>query len=119
MAEDALSKLNAAQEAFDKAATVVQSQQWSQPWSPGLVQTLVLSVMGFTLITLVLATVLLWKQSAPPQQILKIFGLLAIVCLSAVLLVAGYSNDQLTPIVGLFGAIAGYLLGKDVQADKT
>ena len=72
----------------------------------------------FTLITLVLASILLWKQGSNPQQILKIFGLLTIVGLSAVLLVAGYSNDQLTPIVGLFGAIAGYLLGKDGQAER-
>lgn len=35
--------------------------------------------------------------------------------MSSLLLVVGYSNDQLTPIVGLFGAIAGYLLGKDSQ----
>ena len=38
---------------------------------------------------------------------------------SALLLVVGYSNEQLTPIVGLFGAIAGYLLGKDVQLAST
>jgi hypothetical protein len=28
-------------------------------------------------------------------------------------MVVGYSNEQLTPIIGLFGAVAGYLLGKD------
>jgi pimeloyl-ACP methyl ester carboxylesterase len=28
------------------------------------------------------------------------------------------SNDQLTPIVGLFGAIAGYLLGRDSRQPK-
>lgn len=115
MAEDAISKLEAAQAAFDKAE--LPSPQWFQPWSPDIVQSLALSIMAFTLITLGLASVLLWKQGSPPQQILKIFGLLSIVGLSAVLLVAGYSNDQLTPIIGLFGAIAGYLLGKD--ADKT
>jgi len=41
-----------------------------------------------------------------------------IVGLSALLLVAGFSNDQLTPIVGLFGAIAGYLLGKESKPTK-
>ena len=117
MADDTLSKLTAAQDAVDKAILV--SQKGAQPWSPEIVQSLTLTIMGFTLITLVLASILLWKQGSNPQQILKIFGLLTIVGLSAVLLVAGYSNDQLTPIVGLFGAIAGYLLGKDGQADKT
>ena len=41
-----------------------------------------------------------------------------IVGLSALLLVAGFSNDQLTPIVGLFGAIAGYLPGKESKPTK-
>jgi len=43
---------------------------------------------------------------------LRAFGILSIICVSAVLLVVGYNNEQLTPSVGLFGAIAGYLLGK-------
>ncbi len=37
---------------------------------------------------------------------------------SALLLGMGYSNKQLTPNVRLFGAIAGYLLGKDAKTDK-
>ena len=42
-------------------------------------------------------------------------GVLAILAFSALLLVVGYSNEQLTPIIGLFGAIAGYLLGKETK----
>ena len=117
MADDTLSKLKAAQDAVDQGGLV--SQRGVQPWSPEIVQSLTLTIIGFTLVTLALATILLWRQRSPAQQILKIFGLLTIVGLSAVLLVAGYSNDQLTPIVGLFGAIAGYLLGKDAPVDKT
>ncbi|MCI0557733.1 MAG: hypothetical protein MN733_04505, partial [Nitrososphaera sp.] len=61
---------------------------------------------------------LLWRQGSPPQQVLKIFGILSIIGVSALLLIVGYGNEQLTPIVGLFGAIAGYLLGKDSNSPK-
>ncbi|MCI0557732.1 MAG: hypothetical protein MN733_04500, partial [Nitrososphaera sp.] len=61
---------------------------------------------------------LLWRQGSPPQQVLKIFGILSIIGVSALLLIVGYGNEQLTPIVGLFGAIAGYLLGKDSNSAK-
>jgi hypothetical protein len=64
---------------------------------------------------MIMAMLLLWRSRAQPHQVLRVFGILTIVALSALLLVVGYSNEQLTPIIGLFGAIAGYLLGKDSQ----
>lgn len=85
-------------------------------WSPQLVQTLTLAVLSFGVVVLALMTFLLYRNRESGMQILRCFGVVLIVCLSAVLLVVGYSNEQLTPIVGLFGAIAGYLLGKDSGA---
>jgi hypothetical protein len=82
-------------------------------WTPELVQKLTLAVLAFGGLVLVLMTVLLYRRRESGAQILRCFGVVLIVCLSAILLVVGYSNEQLTPIVGLFGAIAGYLLGKD------
>ena len=84
-----------------------------QPWSESSVRYLSHSILIFTFLTLLLASLLLWRKGSPPQQVVKVFGLLVILGLSSLLLVVGYSNEQLTPIVGLFGAIAGYLLGKD------
>jgi hypothetical protein len=59
----------------------------------------------------------MWRSKAQPHHILRAFGILSIVALSALLMVVGYSNEQLTPIVGLFGAVAGYLLGKEASRD--
>ena len=115
---ESMAALDAAQAAFDKASDISTSSEWIQPWTPQLVQYLSLSVLAFSLIALVLATLLLWRAGSPPQLILKVFGILSIIGFSALLLVAGYSHDQLTPIVGLFGAIAGYLLGKESDSDK-
>ena len=113
--DNALSALESAQAAFDKAATAATSTgtAFSQPWSPEIIKFLTFAVLGFTCLALALCTILLWRMKAPAQQILKVFGVLTILGLSALLLVVGYSNEQLTPIVGLFGAVAGYLLGKD------
>lgn len=91
---------------------------WDQPWSPELVQFLSISVLGFAGIALFLATVLLLRSGAPPYQVIRVFGVITILGFSALLLVVGYNNEQLTPIVGLFGAIAGYLLGKDSKTSK-
>lgn len=82
-------------------------------WSSELIQTLSGSILLFTLAIIGLSTVLLWRNKSSPQVILKTFGIITIIGVSSFLLVVGYSNDQLTPIIGLFGAIAGYLLGKD------
>ncbi|MDB6062160.1 MAG: hypothetical protein JWM78_2263 [Verrucomicrobiaceae bacterium] len=112
----ALSALDLAQQALDKSP--VAAVALTQPWSKELVQFLAISVLGFSGIALIMATALLWRASAPPQQVLRVFGVISILGFSALLLVVGYNNEQLTPIVGLFGAIAGYLLGKDSKSDK-
>ena len=112
----AMSALYMAQKAFDKAQ--VPPSTLVQPWSPELVQFLAIGVLGFSCIALVMVTALLWRSGAPPNQVLKVFGVITILCFSALLLVVGYNNEQLTPIVGLFGAIAGYILGKDSKTNK-
>ena len=100
------------------AAPSVNSAALFQPWTPDLIRYLVVAVLVFTMISLVLSTLLLWRRNAHGDTVLKVFGIISIVGISAVLLVAGYNNDQLTPIVGLFGAIAGYLLGKEAALPR-
>jgi CHASE2 domain-containing sensor protein len=107
--------LDAAHSAASSPSTAVALQ----PWTPELIKHLTAAVLIFTLAALLTSAVLLWRQNAGGELVLKIFGILTIVGISAVLLVAGYSNDQLTPIVGLFGAIAGYLLGKESKTTNS
>ena len=110
-----------AQDTQVSMAALLEAQEGSelvQPWSQELIQFLTISVLGFSCVALIMATVLLWRSGAPPQQVLRVFGVITILGFSALLLVVGYSNEQLTPIVGLFGAIAGYLIGKDSKTNK-
>lgn len=116
---DPLAELAAAQALADRAASaeaervMAAASSQVQGWSPEIVQHLAWLVVGFTALALVLGTALLWRKQAIANDVLKVFGIVTIVGMSALLLVVGYSDEQLTPIVGLFGAIAGYLLGKD------
>jgi hypothetical protein len=107
----ALENLNKAQAAHDNATVIASTS--AQPWSRDLVLALTAGILYFSVITFVLAAVLLWRSNAHPHHILRVFGIQSIVTFSALLMVVGYSNEQLTPIIGLFGAVAGYLLGKD------
>lgn len=114
-----IAALDTAQGALDKASAIVSSgNRLLQPWVPELIQLLALSVLLFSFGALLLGTLLLWRYKAQGNQILRVFGIISIIGMSAFLLVVGYSNDQLTPIVGLFGAISGYLLGKEGHKDR-
>jgi hypothetical protein len=72
-----------------------KTAELEQPWSPSLVTNLAWLILGFTLIVVCLATFLLRKNDANGQMTLKVFGL--------------------TLIISMFGAIAGYLLGKETS----
>lgn len=114
--DDLAAALERNQAALDAVTTTAVAAP-QQPWDRDLVMDLSYAVLGFTLLALLLCTALLWKKAASAADVLRTFGIVSIVGLSALLLITGFSNDQLTPIVGLFGAIAGYLLGRD-QAPK-
>ena len=109
--DSALAALDQAHAELEKSN--VGSVTLAQPWNAELVTDLALGVFGFSLIAMALVTVLLWRSTANAQQVMRVFGIMLILTFSALLLIVGYDNDQLTPIIGLFGAIAGYLLGRD------
>lgn len=83
-------------------------------WTPQLVGRLSLGISVFALLCLTLITVLLWRRRNA-DQILRTFGILIIVFASVFLVIAGYSDTQITPVIGLLGTIAGYLLGRRIE----
>jgi hypothetical protein len=44
---------------------------------------------------------------------IKIVGLTLVISSGLFLIVAGYSQDQVAPMMGILGTVVGYLLGKD------
>ena len=71
----------------------------------------VLAIVVFSLATYLI------RKGVPSGSILKVFGTILIIFSAVFLMVAGYSDTQVAPVIGLLGTIAGYLLGKSTTAD--
>jgi hypothetical protein len=98
------------------ATTTVQpeAKNW---WSTTDAMTISSTVLVFGLVVFFLATYLI-KIGKEVEAILRVFGTIMIVFLAVFLVVAGYSDTQIAPVMGLLGTIAGYLLGRHVDAAK-
>ncbi len=70
------------------------------------------AVLVFGLLVVVAQTVLFYRQKADVEEAFKYFIVTLIIIGALFLVTAGYGNEQIAPILGLLGTIAGYLLGK-------
>ena len=86
-----------------------QNDNW---WSVTDAMTISSALLLFFLIVLCLATYLI-KLGRNPEMVMKFFGTILIISVASFLVVAGYDDKQIAPVIGLLGTIAGYLLGKD------
>jgi len=68
-------------------------------------------ILVFGLIVMALMTYLIMKGKRP-MAVLRSFCVPLIIVASLVLVIAGYGEQQIAPVMGLMGTIAGYLLGK-------
>jgi hypothetical protein len=51
-------------------------------------------------------------QNLKPEEILRVFGVTLIILGTLYFVTAGYDSNQIAPAMGLFGTVAGYLLGR-------
>jgi lipopolysaccharide export LptBFGC system permease protein LptF len=72
---------------------------------------LTLIVLFFALLALVLLYLMVRHERAGPFE-LRIFIITILVFGSLLILSAGFGGDQLGPVIGFFGTIAGYVLGR-------
>ncbi len=102
-----------------KAALASQAQGGGIPdfWNTHYVLTLSCGLFLFAIFIFTCSTYLL-HQGRTAWTLLRLFGVLSIIFLSVFVLIVGYTDKQLLPVMGLFGSIVGYLLGKTTAADK-
>jgi lipopolysaccharide export LptBFGC system permease protein LptF len=102
-----------------KNTPAVETKSSSHPsaWTPELVCKLSLGIGTFAFLCFIIVAFLIWKKRRA-EQILRTFGILIIIFAAVFLVVAGYSDTQITPVIGLLGTVAGYLLGRRIE-DKT
>lgn len=107
-ANDKLQALAAQAKALEASLTISGDTPW---WSATNAMTMSAAVLGFGLVVLILAALLI-KAGQDSEAILRTFGTILIIVGALFLVVAGYSANQVAPVMGLLGTIAGYLLGK-------
>jgi hypothetical protein len=88
----------------------------SQPWDASLVKFLTISVLAFGLIVIVIMAVLV-SQKSQTGDVLRLFTVPMVIVAAVFLVVTGFSNSQITPVIGLLGTLAGYVMG--VQSQKS
>jgi hypothetical protein len=59
---------------------------------------------------------LLRKSGITAEETLRVYAVTLIIVGTLFLITAGFDSNQIAPAMGLFGTIAGYLLGKRVSA---
>ncbi|MEI6707546.1 MAG: hypothetical protein WCK96_10475 [Methylococcales bacterium] len=99
------------------ATTVQKTSSDIDWWSVQDAMTISASVLVFGCFIMLLATILLYKGTTS-HDVLKLFGTMVIVISAVFLVVAGYSDTQIAPVIGLLGTIAGYLLGSRDTTEK-
>jgi thiol:disulfide interchange protein len=73
-----------------------------------------IGVLVFGLIVLGLETFILRpSNSYTAFWALKLYGVTLVIIAGMFMIVAGYSQSQITSMMGLLGSLAGYLLGKE------
>ncbi len=72
-----------------------------------------LLVLGFGCLALIVQIVFLWAKSGSvrPEQLLPISAVTLVVVGGLFLMTAGFTLNQIAPVIGLYGSIIGYILG--------
>ncbi len=69
-------------------------------------------LLFFSFLVICILSYLIKQDASKLESLLKVFGTILIIVVSIFLIVAGYSEKQIAPVIGLLGTLAGYLLGK-------
>lgn len=78
-----------------------------------------LLILLFGTVVVIVQFSLLRKMSFDGNDVLRVFGVTLIIVGTLFLIAAGFGDKQIAPAMGLFGTLAGYLLGKaSVDTDE-
>jgi|SRR5688572_13776807 hypothetical protein len=101
---------------IEKAASAQPERAEEAWWSVTDAMTISSAVLIFGLIAICITAWLL-RRERNSLIILRTVATTLIITFAVFLIVAGYSDQQIAPAMGLLGTIAGYLLGKDANAE--
>jgi hypothetical protein len=116
MAKQTLEELNAqAQQQKGALNQIVQSQPVpvTKTFDPFADKQFLLGgmLLAFSLAVLIIFAYLI-KRGTDVDALLRSFGTILIIIAAIFLTIAGYEEQQIAPVIGLLGTVAGYLLGQ-------
>jgi hypothetical protein len=85
-------------------------------WTADSAMTISACVLVFGLCVMLMSARALLR-GIPAAAVLRLFGMLTIIVMSVFLIVAGYNTEQVAPVVGLLGTLAGYLVGRSASSE--
>jgi len=71
------------------------------------------AVLGFGIIILMVQYFLIWNTKSDINSALKMSTVTLVIISTLFVISAGFDSEQIAPAMGLFGTIAGYLLGRE------
>ncbi len=102
--------------AGEEAGVQALDQRWHQPVE--IAFSLAVLAFGFALI--VLFTRAIGPPGGPWRSVyLRLVVLTIVVTAGLFVVVAGYTQDQIAPMMGLLGTLVGYLLGRESSAPQS
>jgi hypothetical protein len=96
----------------------ISDKPQNQPWNSQLVVYLTTSVLAFGIAVIIIMAVLVVRKSQT-GDVLRLFTVPMVIVAAVFLVVTGFSNEQITPVIGLLGTLAGYVLGVQSQKSAT
>jgi hypothetical protein len=105
-------------------ASIVEDARSQEPseeslwWSTRNAMTISSVTLGFGVIIFLLATYLIVHAGKSAEEVLRVFATILIIVSALFLVVAGYTERQISPVMGLLGTIVGYLLGKGASGSS-
>jgi hypothetical protein len=71
------------------------------------------SVLSFGMLVFLVEIALVKLTKFQPEQTIKLLAVTLIVISTLFIITAGFDSEQIAPAMGLFGTIAGYMLGRN------
>lgn len=117
-AADPMSQNPPAQNSANEPPPLSEEQKDGRSFLTGFEQWLTLVILLFGALVLLAEYLLLRQTQKTSYELMQLFAVNLIITGTLVLISAGYSASQIAPALGLFGTIAGYLLGRHSNGDE-
>lgn len=109
---------NVPAKATTPAAHAIQHSSDDIGWMTNKESVLASFVLMFGAFLAILQAFLMIKREFKAHEIIRLSGLTFIVISTLFIITAGYGAAQIAPAMGLFGTLAGYILGRTQGGDR-